>query len=371
MIVTMNNTNQINGDNKNDNYIFNDSNIVLPFWKTNIMFNETIIFLRNDANIVLSGGLAFTPLKIFSVQNYSMDINYVEGVDWELKAGRIVRLENSKIPFITFNQYKGLEPLEGASTWNSSIFPSGKILFAGDDAIVKNSICITYLYNPNDYKGPRPTIQTDKIPKTLAKLNAKQKLNILYFGDSITVGDNSSELTGCPPFTPIYPKLIVNELKRVYNAEIGYENLSVGGMDSDWGKNQNISEKIKEVDIAVVAFGMNDGAYNVEPEIFKSNIETIIENIRAVNSDVEIILIGCMMANTDSKNYGNQATLNMEMQKISCEQVGIAYVDIGSVHTELLKNKKFIDMTGNCINHPNDFLARVYAMNILSLLIAY
>ena len=36
---------------------------------------------------------------------------------------------------------------------------------------------------------------------------------------------------------------------------------------------------------------------------------------------------------------------------------------------ELLKHKSFYDITGNGINHPNDFGHRVYAETLLSLLV--
>ena len=36
-----------------------------------------------------------------------------------------------------------------------------------------------------------------------------------------------------------------------------------------------------------------------------------------------------------------------------------------AMHLDLLKAKRFRDMTGNNVNHPNDFLARVYAQVVL------
>jgi len=38
------------------------------------------------------------------------------------------------------------------------------------------------------------------------------------------------------------------------------------------------------------------------------------------------------------------------------------------MHLDLLKRKAFKDMSGNNINHPNDFLIRIYAQTILSAL---
>lgn len=39
------------------------------------------------------------------------------------------------------------------------------------------------------------------------------------------------------------------------------------------------------------------------------------------------------------------------------------------MHTHLLRLKRYWDMTGNNINHPNDFLARVYAQVVSQVLV--
>jgi len=43
--------------------------------------------------------------------------------------------------------------------------------------------------------------------------------------------------------------------------------------------------------------------------------------------------------------------------------------DMQSIHHALLKHKRYIDMTGNNVNHTNDFLTRVYAQVVSSLLL--
>ena len=37
----------------------------------------------------------------------------------------------------------------------------------------------------------------------------------------------------------------------------------------------------------------------------------------------------------------------------------------------MLKTKKYLDVTGNGINHPNDFIVRFYAMNLVNLFVDY
>ena len=42
--------------------------------------------------------------------------------------------------------------------------------------------------------------------------------------------------------------------------------------------------------------------------------------------------------------------------------------DMTSMWRDLLKRKKFADITGNGVNHPNDFGHRTYAQIILTLI---
>ena len=48
---------------------------------------------------------------------------------------------------------------------------------------------------------------------------------------------------------------------------------------------------------------------------------------------------------------------------------GIALADVTAVWETFLKNKHDLDLTGNGLNHPNDFGHRLYAQTILSLLV--
>jgi hypothetical protein len=45
----------------------------------------------------------------------------------------------------------------------------------------------------------------------------------------------------------------------------------------------------------------------------------------------------------------------------------VAVADVTSVWGELMKTKRFSDVSGNNVNHPNDFGHRVYAQVIVQL----
>ena len=67
-----------------------------------------------------------------------------------------------------------------------------------------------------------------------------------------------------------------------------------------------------------------------------------------------------MLANKEAEGYYRQQYLFInELNKLKCE--GVAVMDVTSVHAALLERKSYRDMTGNNVNHPNDFLSRIYA----------
>lgn len=76
-----------------------------------------------------------------------------------------------------------------------------------------------------------------------------------------------------------------------------------------------------------------------------------------------------MIANPKAYNQSKgQIEYFYELQTPATENVGMLAGNIGRMHTDMLESgKRCVDMTGNNINHLNDFSASVYAMNILSL----
>jgi len=52
------------------------------------------------------------------------------------------------------------------------------------------------------------------------------------------------------------------------------------------------------------------------------------------------------------------------------ESKQIAVADVWSVASHILKTKRYCDVSGNHVNHPNDFMVRVYAQVTDALLAA-
>jgi len=194
-------------------------------------------------------------------------------------------------------------------------------------------------------------------------------LNLVLFGDSISTGANASGVTQAPPFQPFFGQMAADILAQKYGAEIYFKNFSKSGMTSGWGK-ENIQPVVdQKPDLVILAWGMNDASGRVSPQDYKANILAQIEAVRAVNPQAEFILVATMTANPEwtasaPEFYDQYRDILSQL----CDS-SVVLADVTSVWEYVLQHKKFADLTGNGVNHPNDFGHRIYAEVILSLLI--
>ena len=163
--------------------------------------------------------------------------------------------------------------------------------------------------------------------------------------------------------------MTVEALNTVYGQNITFENFGICGTTAAWGIEQMDGTVIpSNPDLLVVAFGMNDGAGNLSAADFTANLTAIVAKMKAANPDCEIVLVSTTLPNPEiPEAYKTQPTYEAAM--LALEEQGVAVVQMTSVHKSLLERKHFYDMTGSNLNHPNDFLARVYAQSLLSALI--
>ena len=335
---------------------------LIPFWKTKTMHNESVLMISRNGELP-TAKLLFTPKKIISIRNAALDIEYKEGIDWEYNNGQLRLLKDSKAAYLTDKQ---LYPDS-----SKSAFPKkggGLVLYGSGIFFHNHQLAVTYTHATNVWKGLVPSFQGENLPEVMYKLKMGSILNVLLFGDSIAAGCNASGDSKIPPYLPSWGNLVIDGLKRKYTGPIEFTNTAVGGRDSKWGL-ETVKESVVDhnPDLVILAFGMNDGSRLLDPKIFKANIEGMINKIRQNNPKVEFILVTTMLANPESTFVGTQTAFKKELDELIGP--GIVMVDMTAVHTELLKYKSYQDMTGNDINHPNDFLIRWYAQQILGILI--
>jgi|GEM_PF-134422 len=336
-----------------------------PFWEADTITDESIQIIKdgNDGR----GSLLFSPKKILSVKSTDQKITFIKGKDWRYGDGKISMTKGSTIPFLKREDLVFWDSKPGLSMKGK--VPGSFVLFNENAYFSGRQISVTYIpEKKRNWDGPVPSFQVANLPSAIKKLETKKGLDIVFYGNSIEAGYNASGFENVPPYMPAWPELVVYRLRCVYGAPVTYHNTSVPGKLAMWGLDSVQSHVCAyRPDLVIIGFGMNDGSENVSPVQYRDQISGIINAVWANKPDTEFIIIAPMLANPDAVQSGLQANYRTELEKLV--KKGVALADMTGVHAELLKHKSYQDMTGNNVNHPNDYLARWYAQIIGGLLI--
>lgn len=348
---------------------YNLNTYLKPLWNTREVYNETVLFVgENDEAPLIYGKTA----KILSVTNYGLNITYQENIDYTFSNGKIKRTENSNIPFFTIDEYykKAPDTIEikvNHSKLNYNFDSQRYLKYGEKDTFTSKQIAITYTHD-SPWSGYKPIGQSDKLPRTINLLKSKQNTSLLFYGDSITAGCNSSgtEKGGnIAPYADQYSIMIKKYLENKFDTEINYYNNSIEGLSSTTAL-QSFSNNVlnTQSDLAILAFGMNDGSFSVDD--YKNNIMQMIDNIHLSQPNIEILLVGTFLPNPESNWYLNQEHYITALQELSEDYKFVACANVTDTFKHLLSTgKRYQDITANNINHPNDFVARLYAQVLL------
>jgi len=164
------------------------------------------------------------------------------------------------------------------------------------------------------------------------------------------------------------PDLLLQHLREHYQANVTLTNLAVGGTATPWGITMIDQVVLHEPDLVFLAFGMNDSTGRTAEEYGK-DIATMIAKTRAQLPKTEFILIASMLGNRDWITLKHDVFPKCLDALAALRQPGVALADMTSVWEEFLKRKKDCDLTGNGVNHPNDFGHRMDAQVLSALLV--
>ena len=341
---------------------FNLQTYMQPIWLGDTVYNETLVFVGQDD----LGKLLYPATEIISVTSYDLKTVYKEGKDYtfDKETNSILRTEKSKMPFF----YKaGYYPQDG----EFHSYSQGKgLYFSEGPTFSKKHVAVTYRTQKDD-RLTAPVDYSEKYSNLLTKMQNGEEVKICFFGDSITVGGNGSGFLGIEPNMPGFDTLVTESLKTVYdNPNISFVNHAKGGETSLWGY-QNISLVTDEdPDLAILCWGMND--LSMSPTKFKLQLKWMIDALLSTCPDTQILLVSSMLANGDVKefniqnDYENCNMVQLEQAQIElAEEYGLGIATVTNMHKEILRYKTYYSMTGNNINHPTDFIIRVYAQSIL------
>ncbi len=364
-----------------------------PIWDGRVVHNETVMFLGMDDEV----SLLYDADEIISVRSYDLKTEYQQGSDYDYVDGKLVLLQGTSIPCMDKREYYTSNPQYSqlVTQGNTAEGVTGAYTYWGEgDSMTKWQVAVTYKHS-QFWDGYSVESFADRYQDLIQKLQNGEDVTFVFYGDSITYGANASSMVGVEPDMPTWPMMFTQYIAKQYgytvryiqneftkapvptedavfgsNGTITYYNPSVGGWSVQDGY-QNVKDYVGSVvndygcDLFTVAFGMNNAS--LAPKKFVQYTEGLIKHVQAHAPDTGIVMVSTMVPNPEATNgwYGNQDQFEAEML-VSAEAYqeagsNCAVACMSSMSKSILEYKRFRDYTGNNINHPNDFMARIYA----------
>ena len=344
-----------------------DPALFKPFWQTSVMHGESVLFVKEIPAANPSASLLFVPTKVLAVRDPSQAITYIEGRDYILKPGsrEITLPEGSRITFKLPQDL--IRPAKSQRYALTRRDGTGEILFGGGHEYHDMQATVTYEHATGTWTETSPAVRGEELARTRGLLKRKAPVTITLLGDSISTGCNASGWAKAAPYQPPYQDLLAMNLKAVHGSAITLHNFSVGGTSTDWGV-KNIDKVVAtRPDLVILAFGMNDSSGRPAAQ-YRANILAMIEATRRTVPEAEFILVAPMLGNADWITLKQELFPQYRDALASLCGPGISLADMTKVWSGMLKHKKDRDLTGNGVNHPNDFGHRLYTQVLSALL---
>lgn len=338
-----------------------------PIW-TCSRAHETVMFQSAQFGPPIAT-TAFLPSGLVKITKGS--VTYQERKDYlvDYDLGRITLTPTSRIPFLLKNNLR-IQGDKKSNFFRALSEPSLDLVLDEGHFFADNQVNISYVHPLLENQNSYPQYAGATLVETSKRLLARKPISILLMGDSISEGYNASAFIGYPPYTPSYPTLVVESLRRVFGGHVVLDNRSHAGWRADQGLAQINDEKLLDTlpDLVIFAYGMND-ALSIPPQIFGKTIAQMIASFRHVSPQTEFLLISPMLPNPDWAIAPSSRFFALRDELAHLEAPGVTLVDMTSIWATLLERKSFYDLTGNGVNHPNDFGHSLYAQAIISTLV--
>ncbi len=331
--------------------------------ETGDIYGESLLFTGAGSAL-----LAFPARRIEAVRNAVSGEIYREGEDFSwVPGGRdLRRTPESKIPFLGDDflypdpAVTVLYPGKGARGINlASGSPTGHIAFDGQDYFQRHQVEVDYATD-----AALPELEAAPAGK-LPRFRTAKHLELLFIGDSITDGWNATGKVGVAPNQPPWPGLVAEKL-----GGCRVKNSAVSGSGSNSAA-EHLRGALTDIapSLIFIAYGMNDLS-RLAPEEFRKNIEAAIAAGTELAPGAEFVLISQMQGNPqwDLTPPGKAELFARELREIAAASPHVLYVPLCELWRLLTDNKKFLDTTGNGVNHPNDYGHRIYAAAVMAML---
>lgn len=323
-----------------------------PFWGKSFIKGEILLFVKEDDACFAT--LAFDEPKDIVLYDREGKI-FQENIDYIVRGNRIIAV-NENIPYLKAEWLKNKNVPKEIPNENETYHIEGCLLI---DPLYLRKIQLFADYSTAKKCDLEVVSDDIRLPETKRLLNEEKKLKIALFGDSISNAANSSFEMGFSDFTHwITP--VIEYVQVESGATVDFINVSRSGYGTEWAL-EAVDEKLgkENVDLTIIAFGMNDGAADMSVVTFVQNVSKLIDDIKNYNPNTEFVLVATPIPNEDCKSVYKEQVHYIDGLR-ALEQKGITVVNMTEVFTWLLKRKRYCEISGNNLNHPNDFGYRFY-----------
>lgn len=365
------------------------------FYTKNVV-NETVLFMEDEETKTL----LYKPDKIVSVTSYDGKITYEEGVDYELKDGKLVLLSGSSIPCINKSDYYPAEQT-GVTIYLEENISYAPLYWGDGDAMTKWQVCVNYTHS-DSWVGYKQESNSDRYSNFVQKLKDGEDVTVQFYGDNITVGANSSFQAAMEPEQYPYTILFLQTLAEVFDYTIKfvdlYSDVTVPKEDLILGergtitcvnnavKNLTTEQALSDFDMMVktnlddygcdlfvLALGIKDVKEGAESVV--ANQKKILEKVIKTVPNVSLMLVSTMIPHPETNVDVFQDEQEVEMLRIADELNSAgnpcAVACMTSVSKSVCEFKDYQDCSGNNVDEPNDFMSRIYAHTLFQTLIGY
>jgi acyl-CoA thioesterase-1 len=359
-------------------------------WKSPVTVQEPVLLF--SVGDVLVGSLLFEPGEIVAIEAWDEASGRFDrvssGATGEVEtqpktggAGARLLIHSREYPFLSPADV--YQPLGSPLAYPSTRDKRTGLLFSEKGLFHQKAILVTYKHD-SKWTGAVPNRDAARLPALQRVLAGegpgKKKLDLFVLGDSISTGANCSAQLGLFPRYHGYPDLLAGMLQeRMPGVDIRLANESLGGAGAEWGR-KTLSERIAAArgkhpgfafDVNVIAFGANDAGGRRPTRKYIKDIAAMVDGIKHENPAAEFIVVSSSLMNDLWIHGHNDILLDYEkaLHELALKMgATIAVADATQLWKDILARKPYYDLTGNGLNHPNDFGHRLYAQVIGELL---
>lgn len=324
-----------------------------PLWVKDYVENEILVFVKRGKEI--SANLAFDGAWGLRLKDRKGTV-LRECVDYKIEGRKVVAL-NDCIEYFEEEWLKNENVPEYVENENER-YNIGGCLLVSPEFLRKKQYSVSYRHSPALISGLFP--DRISLPRTYKKISERKRLKIALMGDSISNAANSSYEMGFGGYRHWLDDT-AEKVKKYLKTEISYENFSKSGYGTEWALSV-AEEKFENgnFDLVIIAFGMNDGAAGMTSESFRQNVSELKRIIKKYNREAEFIIVATPLPNRLCPEiFKTQPFYYDALKKLECE--GTAVLGMTAASEFLLERKDYAEISGNNLNHPNDFFYEFYS----------